>query len=97
MTDNLEPSPAEMGETMTVAPGVWAPLDDLGTQIYVYGERPVDIAVQRAEADNEIRRLHLEHLTDAATAEGERIRRLLTIPFLAAFAASQTAPSRTAA
>lgn len=41
-----EPSPAELGETMTVTPGEWTPLDDLGTAIYVYGDQSVDVAVQ---------------------------------------------------
>jgi hypothetical protein len=44
--DDLGPSPAQMGETMTVAAGEWTPLDDHGTQIYVYGCRSVDIAFQ---------------------------------------------------
>lgn len=55
--DSLEPSPAQLGETMTVAAGEWTPLDDLGTQLYVYGDQPVDIAVQRAEADDQIRQI----------------------------------------
>jgi hypothetical protein len=57
---SLEPSPAELGETMTVTPGEWTPLDDLGTQIYVYGDQPVDVAVQRADVDDEVRQLHAE-------------------------------------
>lgn len=65
--DDLGPSPAELGDTMTVAPGEWTPLDDLGTQIYVYGDQPVDIAVQRAEADDEVRHLREEL---AALAKG---------------------------
>lgn len=63
MPDNyhdLEPSPAELGDTMTLAPGEWEPLDDIGTQIYVYGDQPVDVAVQRAGADDEVRQLHAE-------------------------------------
>ena len=58
--DDLGPSPAELGDTMTVEAGEWTPLDDIGTQIYVYGDRPVDIAVQVAEVDNEIRRLRAQ-------------------------------------
>lgn len=65
MTDSLEPSPAQMGDTMTLAPGVWEPLDDIGTQIYVYGDQPVDVAVLCAEADGEVRRLQIE-LTELA-------------------------------
>lgn len=56
-SDDLEPSPAQLGETMSVDPGEWTPLDDLGTEIYVYGDRPVDVAVQRADVDDEIRAL----------------------------------------
>ena len=52
-----EPSPAQMGETLTIAAGEWTPLDDIGTQIYVYGEQPVDVAVQAAEVDAEVRQL----------------------------------------
>lgn len=55
--DDLGPSPAEMGVTMTVAPGEWTPLDDIGTQVYIYGDQPVDLAVQLAGADDEIRHL----------------------------------------
>lgn len=55
--ESLEPSPAEMGDTMTVDPGVWTPLDDIGTELYVYGDQPVDVAVQRAPVDDEVREL----------------------------------------
>jgi hypothetical protein len=48
MTD-LEPSPAELGDTMTVQPGEWTPLDDHGTEIYLYGDQPADVAVQFAD------------------------------------------------
>lgn len=58
--DSLEPSPAELGDTMAVAPGEWTPLDDEGTQIYVYGDQPIDIAFQRAEVGDEIRQLREE-------------------------------------
>lgn len=58
--ESLEPSPAEMGETATLTPGEWEPLDDIGTQIYVYGDQPVDVAVQRADVDDEVRRLNRE-------------------------------------
>lgn len=58
--DDLEPSPAQLGDTMTVAPGEWTPLDDRGTEIYLYGDRPVDIAVQAAEQNDEVRQLHAE-------------------------------------
>jgi hypothetical protein len=55
--DDLEPSPAQMGDTMTVTACEWTPLDDHGTQIYVYGDQPVDIAVQIADVDDEVRQL----------------------------------------
>lgn len=55
--DSLEPSPAELGDTMTVAPGEWTPLDDIGTQIYLYGDRPADIAVQISGTDDEVHQL----------------------------------------
>lgn len=61
-TDDLEPSPAQMGETMTVTAGEWTPLDDHGTQIYVYGDRDVDIAFQTADVDDELR--NMRHLFD---------------------------------
>lgn len=54
------PGAAHLGETMTVAPGVWTPLDDHGTEIYVYGDQAVGIAVQTAEVGDEIRRLRGE-------------------------------------
>lgn len=47
MTD-LEPSPAELGDTMTITPGEWTPLDDHGAEIYLYGDQPADIAFQVA-------------------------------------------------
>lgn len=55
--DSLEPSPAELGDTTTLDPGEWTPLDEIGTQIYVYGDRPVDVAVQYAEVEAEVRQL----------------------------------------
>jgi hypothetical protein len=55
--DELEPSPAQLGDTMTVAPGEWTPLDDHGTEIYLYGTRSADIAVQTAAVDDEVRQL----------------------------------------
>lgn len=58
--DALEPSPAELGDTITVAPGEWTPLDDEGTQIYLYGDRPVTLATQTAEVADEARRLRAE-------------------------------------
>lgn len=48
--DDNGPSPAQLGDTMTLAPGEWTPLDDNGTEIYVYGDRPVDIALQLGSA-----------------------------------------------
>jgi hypothetical protein len=70
--DDLEPSPAELGETATVAPGEWTPLDDHGTQLYVYGNQPVNIAVQTADVDDEVRQLHAE--VDRLGAELETMR-----------------------
>lgn len=67
--DSLEPSPAELGDTMTVEPGEWTPLDDYGTQLYVYGDRSVDIAVQAAEQGDEVCQLR---------AEVDRLREQLT-------------------
>ncbi|GLW32244.1 hypothetical protein [Actinoplanes regularis] len=58
--DSLEPSPAQLGETMTLSPGEWTPLDDLGTEIYLYGDQPADVAVQVADVDNEVRQLRAE-------------------------------------
>lgn len=55
--DDLGPSPAQTGETMTVAPGEWEPLDDHGTQIYVYGDQSIDIAFRASDADDQIRQL----------------------------------------
>lgn len=55
--DSLEPSPAELGDTTTLAAGEWTPLDEIGTQIYVYGTEPVDVAIQYAEVESEARQL----------------------------------------
>ena len=41
---DCNPGAAHLGETMTIAPGEWTSLDDHGTQIWVYGDQPVDIA-----------------------------------------------------
>ncbi|GGK89373.1 hypothetical protein [Mangrovihabitans endophyticus] len=57
---SLEPSPAQMGDTTTLAPGEWTPIDEIGTQIYVYGDQPVDVAVQYAEVESELRQLRRE-------------------------------------
>lgn len=54
---DCNPSPAELGDTLTVNPRVWTPLDDHGTKIYMYRDQPVDIAVQIAPVDDEIRQL----------------------------------------
>jgi hypothetical protein len=53
---DCNPGAAQLGETMTVDPREWTPLDDHGTEIYVYGDQPVDIAYQ-AGAEDEIRQL----------------------------------------
>jgi hypothetical protein len=58
--DSLEPSPAEMGDTTTLDPGEWTPLDEIGTQLYVYGDQPVDVAIQYAEVESEVRQLRRE-------------------------------------
>jgi hypothetical protein len=58
--DDLGPSPAELGDTITVATGEWTPLDDEGTQIYLYGDHPVTLAVQTAEVADEARQLRAE-------------------------------------
>lgn len=63
-TDDHGPSPAQLGQTMTVTPGEWTPLDDHGTQIYAYPDgsdavtHEFTIAVQTA--DDTIRRLRAE-------------------------------------
>ncbi|WP_433730811.1 hypothetical protein ACQP2Y_21075 [Actinoplanes sp. CA-051413] len=67
MDDSLEPSPAQLGDTMTLTAGEWTPLDDIGTEIYVYGDQPVDVAVQYAEVESEIRQLRADV---AALAKG---------------------------
>lgn len=78
MTNELEPSPAEMGDTTTLNPGEWIPLDEIGTEIYVYGDQPVDVAIQYAEVENEIRQLRRE--VDAArTVCADRERELLEL------------------
>jgi hypothetical protein len=59
--DSTEPSPAQLGETMTLDAGEWTSLDDHGTQIYLYGEQPVDIAFQTAAQPDEIRQLRTEN------------------------------------
>lgn len=48
--DSLEPSPAELGDTITVAPGEWTPIDDYGTEIYAYGDQPVTLVVKQRGA-----------------------------------------------
>ncbi len=58
--DDLGPSPAQLGDTLTVTPGEWTPLDDEGTQIYLYGDQPADLAVQTAPAADEVRQLRDE-------------------------------------
>lgn len=45
----IEPSPAQLGETTTLLPRTWTSLDDHGTQIFVYGDQRVDIAFQAAD------------------------------------------------
>lgn len=46
-----DPSPAEIGDTMTVEPGEWTPLDEHGTEVYLYGDQPVTLAIQTAPED----------------------------------------------
>lgn len=43
---DCNPGAANLGDTMTVQPREWTPLDNDGTQIYLYGDSAVDIAVQ---------------------------------------------------
>lgn len=40
-----EPSPAELGDTITVAPGEWTPLDD-HIEVYLYGDQPAALVVR---------------------------------------------------
>ncbi|GAA0493879.1 hypothetical protein Ade02nite_21010 [Paractinoplanes deccanensis] len=40
------PGAAHLGEGMTIEPEKWTPIDDNGTEIYVYGDRSVDIVVR---------------------------------------------------
>lgn len=53
--DQNEPTPAQLGDTMTITPGEWTPLDDNGTQLYAYSDgpdavtHPFTIAIQTAE------------------------------------------------
>jgi hypothetical protein len=54
---DCNPGAAHLGDTMTIDPRVWTPLDDHGTQLYVYGDQRVDIAVQTADVDDEVRQL----------------------------------------
>lgn len=77
--DDLHPSPAQMGDTMTVEPGEWTPLDDHGTQLYVYGDQPVDVAIQHAEVGDEIRRLTAER--DKAQQERDALARRCAVRF----------------
>lgn len=44
--DSLEPSPAELGDTITVTPNEWTPIGDNGTEIYVYGDQPITLVVR---------------------------------------------------
>lgn len=71
---DCNPGAAHLGDTLTVQPREWTPLDDNGTQICVYGDQPVDVAVQPADISNQIRA--------AVVAEQLRIRDLLAGPFL---------------
>jgi hypothetical protein len=43
---DCNPGATQDGDGMTVQPGEWTPIDDNGTEIYVYGEQPVDIVVR---------------------------------------------------
>ena len=62
--DDVGPSPAQLGETVSVTAGEWTALDDY-TQIWVYGDRSVDIAFQTTDVDDELRELrHLKQLQE---------------------------------
>lgn len=56
----VEASPAQLGETTTLLPRTWTPLDDHGTSVYAYGDQRVDIAFTTADVDDELR--DLRHL-----------------------------------
>nr|WP_221374519.1 hypothetical protein [Actinoplanes polyasparticus] len=43
---DCNPSPAQLGDSMTVQPGEWTSIDDNGTEIWLYGDQAVDIVVR---------------------------------------------------
>ena len=43
---HCNPGAAHLGDTMTIQPKQWTPIDDHGTEIYLYGDQPADVAVQ---------------------------------------------------
>jgi len=43
---DCNPGAAQEGDSMTVKPREWTPIDDNGTEIYLYGDQPVDIVVK---------------------------------------------------
>lgn len=60
---DCNPGAAHLGDTTTIRPGEWTPLDEIGTEIYVYGDQPVDIAVQTSSTEDEVR--HLRNAFDS--------------------------------
>lgn len=58
----IEASPAQLGETTTILPRTWHPLDDHGTAVYAYGDQRVDIAFTTADVGDELR--DMRHLFD---------------------------------
>ncbi len=54
---DCNPGAAHLGEGMTIRPCEWTPIDDHGTQIYLYGDQSADIVIQIAPVDDEVRQL----------------------------------------
>jgi hypothetical protein len=44
-----DPSPATLGDTISVAPNEWTPIDDYGTEIYLYGDQPCTLVVRHGD------------------------------------------------
>lgn len=45
---DCNPNPAQLGASLTLDPEEWTPLDDNGTEIWLYGDQPVTIVVRSA-------------------------------------------------
>lgn len=69
---DCNPGAAHLGEGMTINPREWTALDEHGTQIWVYGDRSVDIVVQVAELGDQIRQFRDEN--DRLRRENRRLR-----------------------